>query len=171
MRRDYDFLFMCRGRIISELLRPARTQKWDKSDILMTSPGRRRSKLLLIGIHRDTVSSAMHEISSPTCDVPRIGLSKEFVWKHRWLPKAAAATSWLLFLTAFFWRKSELLILLFTAVALLCTYAWGYSDRAFRLFFSPALTHLKRKEYAAVWGCFEFSFSISASCSWFSLAI
>jgi SAM-dependent methyltransferase len=93
----------------------------------------------------------MHEISSPTRDVPRIGLSKEFVWKHRWLPKAAAATSWLLFLTAFFWRKSELLILLFTAVALLCTYAWGYSDRAFRLFFSPALTHLKRKEYAAVW--------------------
>jgi ubiquinone/menaquinone biosynthesis C-methylase UbiE len=76
---------------------------------------------------------------------------KEFVWKHRWLPKAVAAISWLFFLTAFFWRKSEPLILLSAAIALSCTYAWGYSDRAFRLFFSPALTHLKRKQYAAVW--------------------
>jgi ubiquinone/menaquinone biosynthesis C-methylase UbiE len=73
------------------------------------------------------------------------------VWKHRWLPKAVAAISWLFFLTAFFWRKSEPLILLSAAIALSCTYAWGYSDRAFRLFFSPALTHLKRKQYAAVW--------------------
>jgi ubiquinone/menaquinone biosynthesis C-methylase UbiE len=93
----------------------------------------------------------MHEISSPTRAEPGIGFSKEFVWKHRWLPKAVAAISWLFFLTAFFWRKSEQLILLSAAIALSCTYAWGYSDRAFRLFFSPALTHLKRKQYAAVW--------------------
>ena len=93
----------------------------------------------------------MHEINSPTRGVPGIGLSKEFVWKHRWLPKVVAAISWLLFLTAFFWHRSEPLILLSAAVALSCSYAWGYSDRAFRLFFSPALTHLKRNQYAAVW--------------------
>jgi ubiquinone/menaquinone biosynthesis C-methylase UbiE len=94
----------------------------------------------------------MHEISSPTRGLPGIGLSiKDLVWKHRWLPKAIAATSWLLFLTAFFWRGSEPLILLSAAIALLCSYAWGYSDRAFRLSFSPALTHLKRKQYAQVW--------------------
>jgi SAM-dependent methyltransferase len=93
----------------------------------------------------------MHEISSPTRGVPKIGLGKEFVWKHRWLPKAVAAVSWLLFLTAFFWRRSELLVLVSAAASLLCSYAWGYSDRAFRLFFSPALTQLKRDQYADVW--------------------
>lgn len=108
------------------------------------------------GIRRDwyprqAESNAMHEISSPTRGLPGIGLSKEFVWKHRWLPKSVAAISWLLFLTAFFWRRSELLILLSAAIALLCSYAWGYSDRAYGLFFSPALTHLKRKQYAEVW--------------------
>jgi len=93
----------------------------------------------------------MHEISSPSRGVPKIGLGKEFVWKHRWLPKAVAAVSWLLFLTAFFWRRSEPLVLVSAATALLCSYAWGYSDRAFRLFFSPALTQLKRDQYADVW--------------------
>ena len=93
----------------------------------------------------------MHEVSSPIRGVPSIGLSKEFVWKHRWLPKAVAAISWLVFLTALFWRQSELWVVISAGFALLCSYAWGYSDRAFRLFFSPALTHLKRKQYAAVW--------------------
>jgi ubiquinone/menaquinone biosynthesis C-methylase UbiE len=93
----------------------------------------------------------MHEISSPTREVPKIGFNREFVWKHRWLPKVVAAISWLLFLAALSWRKSELLILLSAGVALVCSYAWGYSDRAFRLGFIQALWPLKRKQYAAVW--------------------
>ena len=101
--------------------------------------------------HRKLESSAMREISSPINGVPKIGLGKEFVWRHRWLPKAVAAASGLLFLTAFFWGRSELLTFLSAAIALLCSYAWGYSDRAFRLEFPPALTQLKRKQYAAVW--------------------
>jgi ubiquinone/menaquinone biosynthesis C-methylase UbiE len=93
----------------------------------------------------------MHEISSPTRARPRIGLNKEFVWKHRWIPKAVAASSWLCFLAVLFLRNSEALILLSAGVALFCSYALGYSERAFQQAFSPALTHLKRRQYAEVW--------------------
>jgi ubiquinone/menaquinone biosynthesis C-methylase UbiE len=84
-------------------------------------------------------------------EVPRIGLNKEFVWKHRWLPRGVAAISWLLFLTALFWRQSEPFILISAGIVLLSSYAWGYSDRAFCRVFSFPLKHLKRNQYAVVW--------------------
>jgi Methyltransferase domain len=62
-----------------------------------------------------------------------------------------ASASWLIFLATLFWRKSSLTISLSAGVALVCPYAWGYSERAFRLDFTPALTHLKRRQYAEVW--------------------
>lgn len=34
---------------------------------------------------------------------------------------------------------------------LLCSFAWGYSMRAFQQPFSPSLTHLKRHQYEQVW--------------------
>lgn len=42
-------------------------------------------------------------------------------------------------------------IFLSAGVALVCSYVWGYSERAFRLDFTPALKHLKRRQYAEVW--------------------
>jgi SAM-dependent methyltransferase len=59
--------------------------------------------------------------------------------------------SWLIFLVALSWRRSELFILLSAGFSLLCSYAWGYSDRVFRGGFIQSLRHLKRKQYAAVW--------------------
>jgi SAM-dependent methyltransferase len=85
--------------------------------------------------------TAMREITS----VARL------VWSHRWIPSAVASASWLIFLATLFWRKSCLTISLSAGVALVCSYAWGYSERAFRLDFTPALTHLKRRQYAEVW--------------------
>jgi hypothetical protein len=73
------------------------------------------------------------------------------VWSHRWIPSAVASASWLIFLATLFWRKSCLTISLSAGVALVGSYAWGYSERAFRLDFTPALTHLKRRQYAEVW--------------------
>jgi ubiquinone/menaquinone biosynthesis C-methylase UbiE len=93
----------------------------------------------------------MQEITSPARLAPRIRLNKEFVWSHRWMPRAVASASWLVFLATLFGRKSSLTILLSAGVALVCSYAWGYSERAFRLDFTPALTRLKRRQYAEVW--------------------
>jgi hypothetical protein len=93
----------------------------------------------------------MHEITSAARPGPRIRLNREFVWSHRWIPRALASASWLIFLPTLFWRKSGLTILLSAGVALICSYAWGYSERAFRLDFTPGLTHLKRRQYAEVW--------------------
>jgi ubiquinone/menaquinone biosynthesis C-methylase UbiE len=93
----------------------------------------------------------MPEMNLPARQVPRIGINTAFVWRHRWLPRVVAAASWLLFLAALFWRKTEPVILLSAGIALFFSYAWGYSDRAFRQNFSPALTHLRRKQYAEVW--------------------
>jgi ubiquinone/menaquinone biosynthesis C-methylase UbiE len=95
--------------------------------------------------------TAMQEITSAARLGPRIRLNKEFVWNHRWTPSAVASASWLIFLATLFWRRSSLTIFLSAGVALVCSYAWGYSERAFRLDFTPALTHLKRRQYAEVW--------------------
>jgi hypothetical protein len=95
--------------------------------------------------------TAIHEITSAARLGPRIRLNREFVWSHRWIPSAVASASWLIFLATLFWRKSSLTILLSAGVALICSYAWGYSERAFRLDFTPALTHLKRRQYAEEW--------------------
>jgi SAM-dependent methyltransferase len=94
---------------------------------------------------------AMQEITLPARLEPRIRLNKEFIWRRRWIPSAVASTSWLIFLATLFWRRSSLTIFLSAGVALACSYAWGYSERAFRLDFTPALTHLKRRQYAEVW--------------------
>jgi ubiquinone/menaquinone biosynthesis C-methylase UbiE len=93
----------------------------------------------------------MQEIISPARLGPRIRLNKEFIWSHRWIPSAVATASWLIFLATLFWRKSSLAIFLAAGVALVCSYAWGYSERAFGLDFTPSLTHLKRGQYAEVW--------------------
>ena len=93
----------------------------------------------------------MKEISSSFSGVARIKLNKELAWRHRWLPKAVAICSWLLFLATLFWHKSEPLNILAAGVALFCSYAWGYSDRAFRQPIGAALTHLQRKQYEKVW--------------------
>ena len=95
--------------------------------------------------------TAMHEITSAVRLGPRIRLNGEFVCSHRWIPSAVASASWLIFLATLFWRESNMTILLSAGVALVCSYAWGYSERAFRLDFTPALTHLKRRQYAEVW--------------------
>jgi ubiquinone/menaquinone biosynthesis C-methylase UbiE len=93
----------------------------------------------------------MHENSHAVRRIPGVRLSTEFVWAHRWMPKAAATTSWLIFLAALFWQKSDPVILVSAGTALLCSFVWGYYVRAFRHGFSPALTHLKREQYANVW--------------------
>jgi ubiquinone/menaquinone biosynthesis C-methylase UbiE len=83
-------------------------------------------------------------------DMNRIKLIIAFVWKQRWLPKAVAISSCLLFLATLLGRKSEPINLLTAGIALFCSYAWGYSDRAFRQPIGP-LTHIKRKHYGEVW--------------------
>jgi ubiquinone/menaquinone biosynthesis C-methylase UbiE len=93
----------------------------------------------------------MQEITSPVRVGSRIRFSKELLWSHRWIPSAVASVSWLAFLATLFWRKSSLTIFLSAGVALVCSYVWGYSERAFRLDFTPALKHLKRRQYAEVW--------------------
>jgi ubiquinone/menaquinone biosynthesis C-methylase UbiE len=93
----------------------------------------------------------MQEITSPVRVGSRIRFNKELLWSHRWIPSAVASVSWLAFLATLFWRKSSLTIFLSAGVALVCSYVWGYSERAFRLDFTPALKHLKRRQYAEVW--------------------
>jgi len=93
----------------------------------------------------------MQEITTSARLEPRIRLNKEFVWSHRWIPSAVACASWLVFLATLFWRRSSLTIFLAAGVALVCSYAWGYSERAFGLDFTPSLTHLTRRQYAQVW--------------------
>ena len=93
----------------------------------------------------------MQEITSPARLGFRIRFNKELLWSHRWIPSVVASASWLVFLATLFWRKSSLTIFLSAGVALVCSYAWGYSERAFRLDFTPALKHLKRRQYAEVW--------------------
>ncbi len=93
----------------------------------------------------------MQEITSPARLGFRIRFNKELLWSHRWIPSAVASASWLVFLATLFWRKSSLTIFLSAGLALVCSYAWGYSERALRLDFTPALKHLKRRQYAEVW--------------------
>lgn len=93
----------------------------------------------------------MQEITSPARLGFRIRFNKELLWSHRWIPSAVASASWLVFLATLFWRKSSLTIFLSAGLALVCSYAWGYSERAFRLDFTPALKHLKRRQHAKVW--------------------
>lgn len=93
----------------------------------------------------------MQEITSPVRVGSRIRFNKELLWSHRWIPSAVASVSWLAFLATLFWRKSSLTIFLSAGVALVCSYVWGYSERAFRLDFTPALKHLKRRQYTEVW--------------------
>ena len=93
----------------------------------------------------------MQEITSPVRLGFRIRFNKELLWSHRWIPSVVASASWLVFLATLFWRKSSLTVFLSAGVALVCSYAWGYSERAFRLDFTPALKHLKRRQYAEVW--------------------
>ena len=93
----------------------------------------------------------MQEITAPAKLGFRVRFNKELLWSHRWIPIAVASLSWLIFLATLFWRKSSLTIFLSAGIALVCSYAWGYSERAFRLDFTPALKHLKRRQYAEVW--------------------
>ena len=97
--------------------------------------------------------TAMREIVSVAWLGPRIRLNRDLfgVIGHRWIPSAVASASSLIFLATLLWIKSSLMISLSAGVALVCPYTWGYSERAFRLDFTPALTHLKRRQYAEVW--------------------
>jgi SAM-dependent methyltransferase len=92
----------------------------------------------------------MVELSLASRAVPKLRDLAEFVWRHPWIPKILAAVACLGLLLALLLQSSFALVLLFAALALVCVYALGYSDHAFRQGFRT-LPHLQRNQYAQVW--------------------